>query len=109
MKPSVKMIKGTHLTAADKRNILSCIEFLRTEENHAIWMGQKGSKKQYLLAPNPEIPNRYSVSIKENYTSDFGQKRENITTCIVETRGVDPLPSADWSIVQGELFGEGAA
>lgn len=109
MKPSVKMIKGTHLTAADKRNILGCIEFLRTEDNHSIWMGRKGSKKRYSLAPDPEIPNRYSVLIKENYTSDFGQKRENTTTYIIETRGVDPLPSADCSIAQGELFGEGAA
>jgi len=104
MKPSVKMIKGTHLTAADKRNILGCIEFLRTEENYAIWMGRKGSKKQYLLAPDRVIPNRYCLLIKENYISDFGQKRENTTTFIIETRGVDPLPSAGWAIVQGDLF-----
>ena len=104
MKPSVKHIEGRHLTAADKRNILGCIEYLRTEDNHALWLGRRGSKKQYCICPDPETPNRYSVLIRETYTSDSGQKRESQTRHVIEVRGVDPLPVADWSIAQGELF-----
>jgi len=104
MKPAIKHIEGTHLTATDKRNILDCIEYLRTEDNHAQWLGRKGSKKQYCIAPDPETPNRYSVLIREAYTTDFGKVRERQSRHVIETRHVDPLPGADWSIAQGELF-----
>ncbi|UUV08714.1 hypothetical protein [Ruegeria sp. YS9] len=109
MKPSVKHIEGRHLTASDKRNILACIEYLRTEENHAQWLGRPRSKKQYCVAADPETPNRFSVLIRETYTSDHGQRRQSQSRHVVETRGVDPLPAADWSIAQLELFQGGEA
>jgi hypothetical protein len=104
MKPSVKLIKGQHLTTSDKRNILECIEYLRGEENYAIMLGRKGSPKKYCLSPDAEIPNRYAVLIKESYRTDYGHRDERTYCYVVEVRGVDPLPGGNWSIDQFELF-----
>lgn len=104
MKPSVKHLEGLHLTAADKRSILECIEFLRSENNHAMWLGRKGSPKRYCIAPAGETPNRYAVLIKENYRTDLGRPASRQSRHVVEVRGVDPLPLADWSIPQLDLF-----
>lgn len=104
MKPSVKHIEGLHLTAADKRSILECIEFLRGEENYALMLGRKGSPKRYCLNPDPEISNRYAVVIEEAYRTDSGRRDTRTSRHVVEVRGVDPLPRADWSLQQLELF-----
>ena len=92
MKPSVRHIEGRHLPAADKRNILGGIEYLRNQETCAMWLRRGGSKKQYRLTPDPAIPHRYGVEIREAYTSDFGQLRHRDARHIIETSGVDPLP-----------------
>lgn len=104
MRRTVKLLEGRHITATDKRNILGCIEFLRTEQNHAIWMGKKGSPKRYCLGPNANEPNIYAVLIEENYRDDFGRPRSSQQKVVVEVKGIDPLPFAEWSIAQSELF-----
>lgn len=116
MRPSVKHIEGRHLTAADKRNILDSIEFLRATPNHvahpAAWLGRPGSKKQYCTAPDPDTPDRWFVVIRETYRTDHGQRRQSQARHVIETRGVDPLPTlaplpaADRTIAQLELFEE---
>ena len=104
MRPAVRLIEGLHITAADKRNILDCIEYLRSEENHAQWLGRKGSAKRYCLTSDPEQPNRFHVLIGETYSTDSGGKRERQSKVTIETTGVDPLPAASWEIDQGDLF-----
>ena len=104
MKPTVCLIEGLHITATDKRNILDCIEYLRTEENHAQWLGRKGSAKRYCVTSDPETPNRFYVLIGETYRTDSGGRRERQSTVIIETTGGDPLPAASWRIDQGDLF-----
>ena len=104
MKRTVRLIEGLHITAADKRNILDCIEYLRGEANHAQWLGRKGSSKRYCLTSDPENPNRYYVLIGETYRTDSGSKRERQSPVTIETTGVDPLPAASWKIDQGDLF-----
>ena len=106
MKPTIKHIEGTHLTAADKRNIIDCIEYLRTQDNHAQWLGRKGSKKHYCITPDPSRANTYLVLIREAYTNDYGRKLDHTTRHAVVTRNVEPLPHANWSIAQADLFSE---
>lgn len=103
-RPAVILIEGLHLTASDRRSILECIEFLRGEDNHAMWLGRKGSPKRYCLAPVEDQPNRYRVLIETSYRADHGAKRKRQGVYLVDVRGVEPLPLADWSIAQGELF-----
>ena len=102
MKRLVRHIEGRHLTAADKRNILGGIEYLRNQETCEMWLRRGGSKKQYRLTPDPEIPNRYSVEIREAYTTDFGQLRHRDTRHVIETSGVDPLPSSGWPVEEDD-------
>lgn len=104
MKRTVRLIEGLHITATDKRNILDCIEFLRGQENHAQWLGRKGSSKRYCLASDPEQANRFHVLIGETYRTDSGGKRERQSKVTIETTGVDPLPATSWQIDQGDLF-----
>lgn len=75
----IRHIEGRHLTAADKRNILGGIEYLRNQDTCEMWLRRGGSKKQYRLTPDPEIPHRYSVEIREVYSTDFGQLRHRDT------------------------------
>jgi len=104
MKSTVRLIEGLHITAADKRNILECIEYLRGEENHAQWLGRKGSAKRYCLTSDPEQANRFHVLIGETYRTDSGGKRERQSKVTIETTGVEPLLAASWQIDQGDLF-----
>ena len=95
MRSSVRLIEGLHITAADKRNILGCIEFMR-DKDPGTWsenfMGLPRSLKSYGIAPDPEQPNRYAVVIKTKYRSDHGEPRESIQCVVIETDGVKPLP-----------------
>ena len=104
MKRTVRLIEGRHITAADKRNILGCIEYLRGEDNHAQWLGRKGSAKRYCLTSDLAQANRFHVLIGETYRTDSGAKRERQSKVIIETTGVDPLPAVSWEIDQSDLF-----
>lgn len=108
-RPSVTMIEGRHLTAADKRNILGCIEFLREQTERAVWMARPGSNKRYCLAPVENQPTRFRVIAEETYRSDAGQRRTRQSRFLIEVRGVEPLPSGDWSVGQRDLFTEAGA
>ena len=108
-RPSVTMIEGRHLTAADKRNILGSIEYLRGVEERAAWLGRPGSPKRYCLAPIEGEPARYRVIAEETYRSDAGQRRTRQSRFLIEVRGVGPLPPGDWSGTQRELFSEADA
>ncbi len=97
MKPQIRLIKGRHLTAADKRNILACIEYQR--DTHPAtwgqnWLGRKASPKRYTVSPNTETPGRYNVRIREWYRNDYGCLCESTMCVVIETKGVDPLPDA---------------
>lgn len=107
-RPSVTMIEGRHLTAADKRNILASIEYLRGVEERAVWLGRPGSPKRYCLAPVEGEPARYRVIAEETYRSDTGQRRARQSRFLIEVRGVDSLPPGDWFGAQRDLFSEGA-
>lgn len=95
MKPSVTLLSGRHITAADKRNILGCIEFMR-DKDPATWsenfMGLPRSQKSYGIAPDPEQPGRYAVVIRTKYRTDHGEARESNQSVVVETKGCTPLP-----------------
>lgn len=98
MKPQVSLIEGRHITAADKRNILDCIEYLRDQHPATWgvdWLGRKSSQKRYAVAPVLETPNRYEVKIREHYRNDYGCPCERTIRVVVETKGVDPLPAPD--------------
>lgn len=107
-RPSVTMIEGRHLTAADKRNILASIEYLRGVEERAVWLGRPGSPKSYCLAPVEGEPSRYRVIAEETYRSDTGQRRARQSCFLIEVRGVDSLSPGDWFGAQRDLFSEGA-
>lgn len=108
-RPSVTMIEGRHLTAADKRNILGCIEFMRYAAKRGGWMGRPRSPKRYCLAPVEGEPTRYRVIAEETYRSDAGQRRTRQSRFVIEVRGVAPLPPGDWSDAQRDLFTEAGA
>jgi hypothetical protein len=81
MKPSIFKITGGHLTARDKRNILDCV------------------------TPDGERPHFYGVCIRENYKTDWGEKRHREWTFTVEAKGVAPLlPVPQKAEPQGDLF-----
>lgn len=95
MKPSVKLLAGRHITAADKRNILASIEFLRDKDPETwatTYVGLKRSPKSYGIKPDPERPGRYGVVIRTNYRNDWGAPREELSTVLIEVAGADPLP-----------------
>lgn len=104
MKPSVSLVEGRHITAADKRNILASIEYLRTTfaffveaspqtvPNYAgQWVGRKGSKKRYSLSPCPEVQGRIRVVIRETDSNDYGRKLDRDWRVTVTVSGVAPL------------------
>lgn len=105
MKPSIFRITGGHLTARDKRNILDCIEYLRGQDHHNAWLGYKGSPKRYCVTADADLPNIYGVRISENYTTDWGEKRQREWKFTVEAKGIDPLqPVAPKTDPQADLF-----
>lgn len=102
MRPQVKLIEGRHITATDKRNILECIEYLRTEENHAIYLGRKGSPKRYAIGVM-ETPNEYAVLVEENYRDDYGKPRQRTCRYVVQVKGIEPLQPACRELAQFEM------
>lgn len=104
MKPSVSLIKGLHITAADKRNILAGIAFLtekfaafvqadpRCIPNYGdIAIKRGGSNKSYAITPRASAAGTYDVVIREAYKSDFGAERVAKTTVTVAVKGMPPL------------------
>ncbi|MEO1986417.1 MAG: hypothetical protein ABGX47_07140 [Martelella sp.] len=93
MKPSVKLIKGLHITASDKRAILDVIAHLKNNTGSDIngMYGRKGSRKQYGVVPDPKNAGRYGVVIRERYRTDYGAPRERTSTVFVEVRGIEQL------------------
>lgn len=96
-KAAVSLIEGRHITAADKRNILDCIEYQRDKHPATWgvdWLSRKSSPKRYAVAPVSETPNRYEVRIRESYRNDYGCPCERTSRVVIETKGVDPLHDA---------------
>ena len=104
MKPSVRLIKGLHITAADKRNILAAIAFLedkfscfieaspQTVPNYGgIAVKRKGSNKAYALTPRASEAGSYDVEIRETYKNDYGRERTHSITVRVRVDGIAPL------------------
>lgn len=91
---TVKLVSGRHITAQDKRNILDCIAYLRTEPCHDIWLSRPGSRKSYAMAPDPVQLSRFTVIIRETYRTDTGQRRTRDCSVVIEVTGIDPLPAA---------------
>lgn len=95
MKPQVTMIEGRHLTAADKRNILDCIEYLRAQDrlDHPFpLLSRPGSPKRYALGPHKAGSSFYAVIIKTAEKSDYGAPQERTGQYLVKVGGLDPLP-----------------
>lgn len=101
MKPQVTMIQGRHLTAADKRNILDCIEYLRAKDRLDYpfpLLSRPGSPKRYSLGPHEAGSSFYAVIIKTAERNDYGAVQERTGQYMVKVRGVEPL---DWDRLLG--------
>lgn len=101
MTPQVILVTGYHLTAADKRNILDCIEFLRGQEGleHPFpLLRRPGSPKRYALAPHEAGSDYYQVILKIAERNDYGCPQERTGRYVIQTRGVEPL---DWDRLIG--------
>lgn len=93
-KAQIRPLEGRHLTAVEKRALLAAIEYQRGSDPDTWgnqWLGFKRSPKRYAVTPHPQIPNRYAGMISENYTTDFGEKRNHKRTVLFETVNVKPL------------------
>jgi len=88
MKPSVTLAIGTHITAADKRNIVETISFLErkfacvvptcpqeTPDYGFCYCRRAGSKKKYAITPRKTCAGTYDVRIRANETTDIGRKQ----------------------------------
>lgn len=108
-KAAVSLIKGRHITAADKRNIVEGIEWLRqdfaayvaamptqTPDYGAIWIKRGASAKRYSITPTGDL-GTYSVTIRENYRADAGDMRQRNMTVTVQVANLEPLymPAAE--------------
>ena len=121
MKPSVHLIKGYHITAADKRNIIAAIIFLeekfsafvqadpRMVPNYGDIAVKRGSSpKSYAITPRACAAGTYDVVIREKYKSDFGEERFAKSFVTVEVRGVPPLYLPNYALpdTSPNLFSE---
>lgn len=102
-KAAVSLIKGRHITAADKRNIVEGIEYLRkyfapyvaampaqVPDYGAIWIKRGASAKRYSIAPTGDLAT-YSVAIRENYRTDAGEMRQRDMAVMVQIANLEPL------------------
>lgn len=95
MKPTIRLLDGLHLTAADKRNLLAVIEFERTAAADiwgTRWLGVPKSRKTYAVTPDPEKPGRYAALIRERDRNDRGEPVLRQFRVVFETENVRPLP-----------------
>ncbi len=121
MKPSVHLIKGYHITAADKRNIIAAINFLEEKFSAFVQADPRmvphygeiavkrgSSPKSYAVTPRASAVGTYDVVIRENYKSDFGDARVGKQTVTVEVRGVPPLYLPNYALPDAgpNLFSE---
>ncbi|MEP3333526.1 hypothetical protein [Sedimentitalea sp.] len=108
-KPAVSLLKGRHITAADKRTIVEGIDWLRAEfaasvaalpeqipDYAAMWIRRGRSSKRYNIAPTGDRDS-YAVTIRENYRTDLGEKRQRDMTVTVRVANIEPLymPSSE--------------
>lgn len=94
MKPSIRLISGRHITAADKRTILACIDYQRGQDPASWgveWLRRKASPKSYAIAPVAQVPGRYAVKIRERYRDDYGRECERTINVEIEASGIEPL------------------
>lgn len=102
MKPSVTLIDGRHITAADKRTIIQGIEWLRAEfapsiakapdvvPNYGgIWIRRGGSIARYSIVPLGG--DRYNVTSRKTETTDTGRRQERSNSVTVSVAGIAPL------------------
>ncbi len=106
---AVSLIKGRHITVADKRNIVKGIAYLRKDfalyvaatpaqvpDYGAIWIKRGASAKRYSIAPTGDLAT-YSVTIRENYRTDAGEMRQRDMAVMVQIANIEPLymPAAE--------------
>ena len=121
MKPSIHLINGLHITAADKRNIIAAIAFLeekfsafvqaspQTVPNYgAIAVKRKGSNKAYALTPRASAAGSYDVEIRETYKNDYGCERTHTIEVRVRVDGIAPLYLPNYAVPDNapNLFSE---
>ena len=121
MKPIVHLIKGLHLTATDKRNILATITYLeknfapfvktspQTVPNYGgIAWTRKGSTKSYAITPRPSEAGTYSIVVRESYKNDYGvmQSRPMTVTVRIKNRAALHLPNYAQPDTSPNLFTE---
>ena len=108
--PSVHLVKGLHLTATDKRNILAAIDFLeekfaefvatspQTVPNYGcIHCTRKGSPKSYALTPRKIEAGTYDVEIRTKEKNDYGADRSRVSKVVVRIKNRAPLYRPDYA------------
>lgn len=108
-KTTVHLVKGLHITASDKRNIIAILDTI--EENYvafvenspqtvppygAVYYQRKGSPKSYAITPRQIEAGTYEVVIRTNETNDYGADRSRVSTVIVRLKNRTPLYRPDY-------------
>ena len=118
-KPTVTLIKGLHITAAEKRGVLTSINTLRNAFADALaavptirpnYGGQRvflrHSPKSYVVEPLEGRPGDYAVAIITVEKDDRGRRVERRRPVTVRVSGIDHLymPGAPTIDPQGVLL-----
>ena len=109
-KPTVHLVKGLHITAMDKRNILAAIDFLeekfaafieaspQTVPNYGcIHCTRKGSPKSYAITPRKVEAGTYDVEIRTKEKNDYGVDQSRVSNVIVRVKNRAPLYRPDYA------------
>lgn len=118
-KPTVHLVKGLHITASDKKNIVAILDTI--EGNYAafvesspqtvppygaVYYQRKGSPKSYAITPRQSEAGTYDVVILQRCKTDYGvdQSRKWPVTIRVKNRAPLYRPDYDQPDTSPNLF-----
>jgi len=107
--PTVHLVKGLHITATDKRNILAILDtieanFLEFIESSpqtvppygAVYYQRKGSPKSYAITPRKVEAGTYDVEIRTKEKNDYGVDQSRVSNVVVRVKNRAPLYRPDY-------------
>ena len=109
-KPTVHLVKGLHITATDKRNIVAILNTI--EENYrafiesspqtvppygTIYYQRKGSPKSYAITPCQTEAGTYDVVILERCKNDYGVDQSRKWPVTIRVKNRAPLYRPDYA------------